>query len=128
MQKKRSYNASLFLWKKDGKGHARWPHYYMVRCSLLVLPPTQNTKQDYIIIRLFFVFVYLRAYSVIIITTLYKAKIVTKNRYPVQSVKDWHDTYFLLHWSELFNVKVVMIMTTTELIVLLMLILLLTRK
>ena len=27
-------------------------------------------------------------FSVIIITTLYKAKIVTKNRYPVQSVKD----------------------------------------
>ena len=27
MQKKRSYNASFFLWKKDGKGHARWPHY-----------------------------------------------------------------------------------------------------
>lgn len=74
MQKKRSYNASFFLWKKDGKGHARWPHYYMVRCSFLGLPPTQNTKQGYIILRLFFVFVFLRTYSVIIITTFYKAK------------------------------------------------------
>ena len=128
MQKKRSYNASLFILKKAGKGHARWPHYYMVRCSFLCLPPMQNTKQGYIILRLFFVFVFLRTYSVIIITTFYKAKIVTKNRYLVSPLRIVQGTYFLLHWSELFNVKVVMKMTTTELIVLLMLILLLTRK
>ena len=78
----------LFLLKKDNKGHARWPHYYIAICSFLVLPPMQNKKQGCITSNVFFVFVFLRKYSVIIITTFYKVKIVTKNRYPVQSVKD----------------------------------------
>ena len=74
MQKKRSYNASFFLWKKDGKGHARWPQYYMVRCSFSGLAPNAKQKQGCIIRNIFFVFVYLLTISVIPITTFYKIK------------------------------------------------------